>query len=178
MLQTLTSDATFGPGPTFNTDIGFDIALSQDKKAFTALFGGLEAIIDGNSAPPIVTRVFSFSIPLKDTKPGQEIPFFVSGFATAQKGANAHLIFTVNDQSMVAYLPGEFAGGLRPSAQLQGYGRDGGQDHRFPARKPGFEIGRGCPSECHGDRHRHHQALMGCRLQRRAVQAPIDRMPR
>jgi hypothetical protein len=107
MLQTLTSDATFGPGPTFNTDIGFDIALSPDKKAFTALFGGLEAIIDGNSAPPIVTRVFSFSIPLKDTKPGQEIPFFVSGFATAQKGANAHLIFTVNDQSMVAYLPGE-----------------------------------------------------------------------
>jgi hypothetical protein len=41
MLQTLTSDATFGPGPTFNTDVGFDIALSPDKKAFTALFSGL-----------------------------------------------------------------------------------------------------------------------------------------
>jgi hypothetical protein len=107
MLQTVTSDATFGPGPTFNTDIGFDIALSPDKKAFTATFGGLEAIIDGRSATPIVTRAFSFSIPLKDAKPGQEIPFFVSGFATAEKGANAHLIFTVNDQSMVAYLPGE-----------------------------------------------------------------------
>jgi hypothetical protein len=107
MLQTVTSDATFGPGPTFNTDVGFDIALSPDKKAFTATFSGLETIIDGKSAPPIVTRAFSFSIPLKDTEPGQEIPFFVSGFAVAEKGANAHLVFTVNDQSTIAYLPTE-----------------------------------------------------------------------
>ena len=107
MLQTVTSDATFGPGPTFNTDVGFDIALSPNKKAFTATFSGLEAIIDGKSAPPIVTRVFSFSIPLADAKPGQEIPFFVSGFAVAEKGANAHLVFSVNDQSSIAYLPTE-----------------------------------------------------------------------
>jgi hypothetical protein len=58
MLRTVTSDATFGPGPTFNSDVGFDIALSPDKKAFTAMFSGLEAIIDGKSAPPIVTRAF------------------------------------------------------------------------------------------------------------------------
>jgi hypothetical protein len=107
MLQTVTGDATFGPGPTFNTDVGFDIALSPDKKAFTAMFSGLEAIIDGKSAPPIVTRVFSFSIPLAHAEPGQEIPFFVSGFAVAEKGANAHLMFTVNDQSTTAYLPTE-----------------------------------------------------------------------
>lgn len=107
MLQTVTGDATFGPGITFNTDVGFDIAISPDNKAFTASFGGLEAIIDGNPAPPIVTRTFSFSVPLKDARPGQEIPFFVSGFSAAQKGANAHLIFTVNDQSLVACLQGE-----------------------------------------------------------------------
>ncbi len=107
MLQTVTGDATFGPGPTFNTDVGFDIALSPDKKAFTAMFSGLEAIIDGKSAPPIVTRVFSFSIPLAHAEPGQEIPFFVSGFAVAEKGANAHLMFTVNDQSTTACLPTE-----------------------------------------------------------------------
>jgi hypothetical protein len=52
-----------------------------------------------------VTRVFSFSIPLTDAKPGQEIPFFVSGFAVAEKGANAQLVFSVNDQSSMAYLP-------------------------------------------------------------------------
>jgi hypothetical protein len=86
MLQTVTGDATFGPGATFNTDVGFDIALSQDKKAFTATFSGLEAIIDGKSAPPIVTRAFSFSIPLAHAEPGQEIPFFVSGFAVAERG--------------------------------------------------------------------------------------------
>ena len=107
MLQTIANDATFGPGITFNTDVGFDIAISPDKKAFTAVFGGLEAVIDGNSAPPIVTRSFSFSVPLTGARPGQEIPFFVSGSATAEKGANAHLVFTVNDQSMTAYLPGE-----------------------------------------------------------------------
>ena len=63
------------------------------------------------SAPPIVTRVFSFSIPLKDTKPGQEIPFFVSGLCRLLgKGANAHLVFTVNDQSAMAYLPARVEG--------------------------------------------------------------------
>ena len=116
MLQTVTGDATFGPGPTFSTDVGFDIALSPDKKAFTATFGGLEAIIDGKSAPPIVTRVFSFSIPLAHAEPGQEIPFFVSGFAVAEKGANAHLMFTVNDQSTTAYLPTESNEGLSISS--------------------------------------------------------------
>ena len=116
MLQTVTGGATFGPGPTFNTDVGFDIALSPDKKAFTAMFSGLEAIIDGKSAPPIVTRVFSFSIPLAHAEPGQEIPFFVSGFAVAEKGANAHLMFTVNDQSTTAYLPTESNEGLSISS--------------------------------------------------------------
>ena len=48
--------------------------------------------------------MFSFSIPLSGADPGQVIPFFVSGFAIAEKGANAHLMFTVNDQSTVAYL--------------------------------------------------------------------------
>ena len=105
MLQTVTRDATFGPGPTFSSDIGFDIALSEDKKAFTATFGGFEAVIDGKSASPIVTRVFSFSIPLTDAKPGQEIPFFVSGFLAAEKGANAQLVFSVNEQSSMASLP-------------------------------------------------------------------------
>jgi hypothetical protein len=105
MLQTVSSNATFDPALTFNTDVGFDLALSPDKKAFTATFGGLEAIIDGTSAPPIVTRVFSFSIPLANAEPGLEIPFFVQGTAELEKGANAHLVFTVNNQSTMAYLP-------------------------------------------------------------------------
>ena len=56
-------DATFGQGPTFNTDVGFSFDLSDDRKAFTATFSGLEAVVDGDSASPIATRVFSFSLP-------------------------------------------------------------------------------------------------------------------
>ena len=112
MLQTVTNDATFGPAATFNTDAGFTLALSPDKKTFTATFSGLEVIIGGTSAPPIVTRVFSFSIPLKDTVPGQEIPFVVQGFAEPGKGANAHLVFTVNDQSSTAYFPTQLKEGF------------------------------------------------------------------
>lgn len=105
MLQTVTGNATFDSALTLNSDAGFDLALSPDKKAFTATFGGLEVMIGGTPAPPIVTRVFSFSIPLANTEPGQEIPFFVQGIAELGKGASAHLALIVNDQSAVAYLP-------------------------------------------------------------------------
>jgi hypothetical protein len=105
MLQAVTSNATFDPALTFNTDVGFDLALSPDKKTFTATFGGFEVIIGATSASPIVTRVYSFSIPLKDTEPGQEIPFFVQGFAELGKGTSAHLVLAVNDQSAMAYIP-------------------------------------------------------------------------
>lgn len=98
-------DATFGQGPTFSTDVGFIIAVSPDKKAFTASFSGLEAVIDNKSASPIATREFSFCIPLSGADPGQEIPFFVSGFAFSEKGANAHLMFSVNDQTSVTDFP-------------------------------------------------------------------------
>src|SRR4051812_18854753 len=47
MLQTVAGDATFGPGPTFNTDTGFKLDLSPDKKTFTATFDGLEVMING-----------------------------------------------------------------------------------------------------------------------------------
>jgi len=98
-------EATFGEAPTFNTDVGFSFALSPDKKAFTANFSGLEVVIEGNSASPIATRVFSFSLPLSGTESGQEIPFFVSGFAASEKEATAHLVFSVNNQTTVTDFP-------------------------------------------------------------------------
>ena len=104
MLQTVTSDATFGQGPAFSTDTGFTPAVSPDRKTFTATFSDLVAMLDTGSTP-IVTRTFSFSIPLADVEPGDEIPFFVSGTAEFEKGANVHMVFTVNDQSTTAYFP-------------------------------------------------------------------------
>jgi hypothetical protein len=100
----LASDATFG-GPAFSSDVGFNIGLSDDKKAFTATFSGLGVGIDAKGSTPIVTRVFSFSLPLSGADPGMEIPFFVSGFVLSQKGANGHLLFSVNDQTLVVDFP-------------------------------------------------------------------------
>jgi len=97
-------DAQIGT-PTFNSDVGFSLDISPDKKAFTALFSGLVVSIDGKSSAPIVTRVFSFVLPLSGADPGLEIPFFVSGFVLTQKGANGHLVFSVNDQTTVADFP-------------------------------------------------------------------------
>ena len=98
-------DPAFGQAAKFNTDVGFNLAVSDDKKAFTASFSGLEAVLEGKSAPPIATRVFSFTIPLTGTDPYQEIPFAVQGFVASQKEANAHLVFTVNNQSTVMDFP-------------------------------------------------------------------------
>lgn len=101
----MVQEATFGEAPTFSTDVGFSFALSPDKKAFTANFSGLEVVIEGKSASPIATRVFSFSLPLSGAEPGQEIPFFVSGFAFSEKEATAHLVFSVNNQTTVTDFP-------------------------------------------------------------------------
>jgi hypothetical protein len=103
-MQKMGNDTTFG-GPTFNSDVGFNIGFSDDKKAFTATFSGLVVSLDAAGSAPIVTRVFSFALPLSGADPGVEIPFFVSGFAFSQEGANGHLLFSVNDQSMIVDFP-------------------------------------------------------------------------
>ena len=77
------------------------LAFSDDKEAFTATFSGLVVSLDATGSAPIVTRVFSFALPLSGADTGMEIPFFVSGFV----GANGHLLFSVNDQSMVVDFP-------------------------------------------------------------------------
>jgi len=101
----MTNDAAFGQAATFNTDVGFSLAVSSDKKAFTATFGGLEVTIEGTLAAPIATRVFSFCVPLSGTDPGQEIPFTVQGHSASEKEATAHLVFSVNDQTTVVDFP-------------------------------------------------------------------------
>ena len=98
------SDTTLG-GPTFNSDVEFDINISDDKKAFTAAFSGLGVSLDAPGSGPIVSRVFSFALQLSGANPGMEFPFFVSGFVSSQEGANGHLLFSVNDQSIVVDFP-------------------------------------------------------------------------
>jgi hypothetical protein len=70
------SDATFGQAPTFNSDAGFVLDVSDDKKAFTATFSGLAISLDPKSSTPVVTRAFTFVLPLSGAAPDTEIPFF------------------------------------------------------------------------------------------------------
>jgi hypothetical protein len=97
--------ATFG-GPTFNSDVGFSIGLSDDKQAFTVLFSGLVVNLGEKGSTPIVTRTSSFSLPLSGAAPDLVIPFFVGGFVLTEMGANGHLLFSVNEQSIVIDFPG------------------------------------------------------------------------
>jgi hypothetical protein len=73
-------NTTFGEAPTYNSDVGFALAVSDDKKAFTATFSGLSISLDPNSSAPVTSRVFTFVLPLSGADPDAEIPFFVSGF--------------------------------------------------------------------------------------------------
>jgi hypothetical protein len=49
--------------------------LAPTRRPSRPPFSGLQAVIDGTSAAPIATRVFSFSLPLSCAERGQEIPF-------------------------------------------------------------------------------------------------------
>ncbi len=100
------TDATFGQ-PTFSSEPGISINLSDDNKAFTVTFSdpsGLAVRVDQGTAP-IITRVCSFALPLSGADPGLEIPFSLQGFVLTETGANGHLLFSVNDQTMVVDFP-------------------------------------------------------------------------
>lgn len=96
------NDLTFDSAP-FNSSVRFDIDISSDKKAFTATFGdaGLGVDLGVKGTAPIVTRAFSFALKLSGAEPDSEIPFAVQGAAGVEQGANGHLLFSVNDQSIV-----------------------------------------------------------------------------
>ena len=68
----MANNTTFG-GPTFNSEVEFNIGISDDKKAFTATFGGLgtrrsRCSLDGVSANRH-TRIF-FCSPAVGRRPG------------------------------------------------------------------------------------------------------------
>jgi hypothetical protein len=107
MSDTAPQPGTFGV-PTFNSDVGFALAVSDDKEAFTASFSGLSISLDPSSSAPVTSRVFTFVLPLSGADPNTEIPFFVSGFIASESGANGHMLFSINDQTTVA----DFSGAL------------------------------------------------------------------
>jgi hypothetical protein len=97
-------DPIFDTAP-FNSDTSFIFSVSPDQKAFDASFGGLAVTHGIKGFAPIVTRTFSFSVHVSAADQGSEITLFISGFASTMPGANAHLLFSVNDQSMIVDFP-------------------------------------------------------------------------
>ena len=50
------ADAMFGQAATFNSDVEFALAVSDDRKAFTATFSGLGVKLDPKSSVPVASR--------------------------------------------------------------------------------------------------------------------------
>jgi hypothetical protein len=94
---------TFGKVPSQKGDGGFDLGVSDDRRAFTLTFSDLKVAA---GKQPIGTRLFSLVMPLEGDRRRTEIEFTVQGFAfTTTKGATATLLFSVNAQSVVLDLP-------------------------------------------------------------------------
>jgi hypothetical protein len=93
---------TFGKVPSQKSDSSFDLAVSDDRRAFTLTFSDLKAAA---GKQPIGTRLFSLVLPLEGDRKRTEIEFTVQGFAFTTEGATATLLFSVNGQSVVLDLP-------------------------------------------------------------------------
>lgn len=93
---------TFGKVPPSKSNAGFDMGISDDRRAFTLTFSDLQASA-GQQASAM--RHFSLAVPLEGAKPKTEIEFTVQGFAFTTAGAAATLLFNVNGQSSVTDLP-------------------------------------------------------------------------
>jgi hypothetical protein len=100
-VPAIAADDLVFKGVAYQSDVAIDYGISLDKKAFTIGFAGLEAKIGSKGSPSVATRSYSLVVPLSGAKPDTEFPIFVSGYANIQKGANAHAIFSVNEQTVV-----------------------------------------------------------------------------
>jgi hypothetical protein len=128
---------TFGP-PTYNSTIGFDIAIEPEKKAFTVGLSGFEAVLDIPQRPPIATRTFSLSLPVT-AEPGTEIPLFFQGSLESSNGATGHLVVTINDQTTAINFK-TTRKNLRRGSEIQSRGGRirAAHDH-CPDRRSGFQ---------------------------------------
>jgi hypothetical protein len=86
---------------------GIVSCLAQRARDGRATFSGLGVSLDPKSSTPVASRVFTFAVPLSGAAPDTEIPFFVQGTAFSEKAGNGHLVFSVNEQTMVADFPGK-----------------------------------------------------------------------
>lgn len=99
-----TSMLRFGQVPAYQMDGQFDFGLSDDRRAFTLSFSDLQVTVGHRSSTePMATHVFSIVVPLEGSQEKTDIAFHLSdAFVKTMYGATATILFTVNDQSIVA----------------------------------------------------------------------------
>lgn len=108
------ADVEFGSKASYASSDAFDLAVSDDKKAFTITFSDLEASIGNAKLPaklaatakkakgdaPIVSKVFSLTLPIKSEKSAY-VPLYLQGYALVTPGSRATLVFSANGQNTV-----------------------------------------------------------------------------
>jgi hypothetical protein len=91
---------TFAKTHAYASDDLFDLAFSDDGKAFTLTFSKFEAVADTGTAP-IVMRTFAVVLPLSGGGRDGEITFRLSGFSTNRPHSSASLLLGVNGRTAV-----------------------------------------------------------------------------
>lgn len=99
---------TFGKVPTYLSEDKFDVAVSDDKRAFTLTFDDLKVTAEAGkgSTAPMSAHVFSLVLPIEGYGEKLEIEFSVNGTVLTREGATATLMLSVNGQTTVADFPG------------------------------------------------------------------------
>lgn len=102
------SDVTFGKTPTYQTDDKFELAVSDDKKAFTLTFSDFQVEVGNTKQSPqmIASRVFSLALPAGGKDKDVDVTFNVNGAidpGTGETGnTSGSIILSVNGQTSIA----------------------------------------------------------------------------
>jgi hypothetical protein len=113
------SGVTFGDKPSFATEQIFEYAPSDDGKAFTITFSGLEVSVGNTKAPgpPVAAREFSIVVPVSGYGPVKTV-VGTTAFAMTSKGATGALVVTVNGNSKVFPIASGFDEGFVHTVDL------------------------------------------------------------
>ena len=96
---------TFGRGPTYQSGEGPQLAVSEDKKAFTLTFSNLQAAVVDSGETAVAMRAFALVLPLEGDDKKATITFAINAGVVTKAAATATLVFDVNGQTAVSNFP-------------------------------------------------------------------------
>jgi len=96
-----------GGGPTYQSGEGPELAVTDDKKAFTLGFSNLQVAVGIDPPTAVAMRAFTLVLPLEGDEPKTTIAFRVSAGVLTKAAATATLVFDVNGQTAVSNFPAD-----------------------------------------------------------------------